>query len=118
MGVKIQTLEKTITTPNQVVKISEELDQDFERLTGIGILWTMGKKNRFLTSSLAGTELFPKNFPVAFLQSNTYVSPNDRFFKLNDKADGDKIELDYQDGGQHAYYPYTLEIFLRLENDK
>jgi len=116
MEMKIQTLEKTIETPNQVVKISEDLDQDFKRLTGIGILWTMGKKNRFLNSSLAGTELFPKNFPVAFLQSNTYVSPNDRFFELDDKAEGDKIELEFKDGGQHAYYPYTLEIFLKLED--
>ena len=65
------------------------------------------------------SELFPKNFEAAFLQSNVFVAPDQRFFTLyNQKAQGKKLEIEFKDGGTAAAYPYTLRIYLRLENDK
>lgn len=118
MNQKIQLIEKEVAKPGETVRISEDLDKDYKHLTGIGILWTMGKRNILASSSVSGKDLFPKNFEVAFLQSNTYVAPNQRFYPLEEKAEGNKIEMDYKDGGFSKNYPYTLKIYLKLENRK
>lgn len=111
-----QLLEKEITKANDLVHISENLNKDYKKLTGLAILWTMGKRNMLISSSISGKEMFPKNIEVAFLQSNTYVPVNERFFDVEEVADGNKIELEYKDGGGAKSYPYTLKIYLRLEN--
>jgi hypothetical protein len=111
-----QLIEKEVTKASELVRISEDLDRDYKKLTGIAVLWTMGKHHNLSSSSLSGKDLLPKNFELAFLQSNTYVPVNDRFFELDEVANGNKIELEIKDGGYGKKYPYTMKIYLRLEN--
>ncbi len=125
MQKKIQLIEKLITTPDSLVRISEDLDRNYRRLTGIAILHNIGDKHTLRSFTIDSVEIFPKNFEVAFLQSNAYVAPKDRFFPLQEIADGKKIEIDFQDvqvfsknvnrDGTNAY-PYTLKIYLELSN--
>jgi hypothetical protein len=119
MKQKIQLIEKVITGGEpKNFSISEELDREYKYLTGIAILDGIGINNLFSTSSIDGSELFPKNFEVAFLQSSRNVAPDDRFFTLrNKKADGAKLDIDFWNGGSAQSYPYTLKIYLRLENE-
>ena len=114
---KIQLIEKEVLRSGDTVRVSEDLDRDYKHLTGISFLDNVGLNSLLFSSSLDGKELFPKNFEVAFLQSNVFVPPNERFFTLKNKeANGNKIELDYKDGGTAVSYPYMLRIYLQLEN--
>lgn len=115
---KIQLVEKQINGIGQSVRISETLDASYDKLTGIAVLWTAGTGHEFISSSINGEELFPKGFELEFLQSNTYVAPNQRFFKLNEIAKGNKLELEFKDGRTgEGGTPYVLKIYLLLENE-
>jgi len=128
MKQKVQTIEKIVTAQGQVVKISEYLDKDYDKLTGIAFLDNIGTGNKLISSSLDSADLFPKNFEVLFLQTSSNVPPDKRFFTLHGKkAKGNKIEFEYQDGGTKdirmeqeisGSYPYTLTIYLKLEDER
>ena len=116
---KIQVIEKQVEQANQLVKITDELDFGYKKLTGIGMLSNFsGLKGVIQQSSVSGSELLPKNFEAAFISSNAFVDPNKRFFTLHGfEAEGNKIELEYKDNDGAPAYPFTLRIYLRLEND-
>jgi hypothetical protein len=116
---KIQLIEKVITAGGFDYSISDELDRQYKYLTGIAVLDVIGERSLFVSSSIEGKELFPKNFEVGFIQSSKAVSPDRRFFSLSGKrAEGAKIELLFKDGESAPAYPYTLRIYLRLENEE
>ena len=118
MKQKVQLLSKEITAEGSSVSISEELDRNYSHLTGISILDKIGTGNLFNSSSIDSRELFPKNFEVGFIQSNSSVAPNERFFSLSEtKAAGNKIEIEFTDGGTAPSYPYTLHIYLKLNHE-
>ena len=113
---KIQLIEKEVPAAGSTVRILDELDRDYRWLTGIAFLDNIGLNCLLVASVVDGTELFPRDFEVAFLQSNVFVPPNDRFFTLPpQKADGNRIEFEFKDGGTAPSYPYTLKIYLQLE---
>ena len=115
---KIQLIEQVVPVANASVRISEDLDKGYEKVTGISFLDTIGLNNILKDSSIDGKELFPKDFEVLFLQSNVFVPPDRRFFTVQDHvAKGTKFEMDFQDGGTAFSYPYTLKIYVRLENE-
>ena len=119
MNQKIQLIEKEIEQQGQTVRIIEDLDKDYEKLTGIALLDNFGLNSELVSSSLGGSELFPKNFEALFLQSNVFVPPDMRFFTIQDReAKGNKLEIDFKDGGTAGAYPYTLRIYLRLDNEQ
>ena len=115
---KIQLLEGLINKANAAIKITEDLDIGYKNLEGVAVMSSAGEGNIFKTFSIAGSELFPKNFEVDFLKSNAYVSPNQRFFKVQEIADGRKVEIDFQDGGNNSVYPYTIKIYMLLSNGR
>ncbi|MEW7279724.1 hypothetical protein ABW636_14115 [Aquimarina sp. 2201CG1-2-11] len=118
MKKKIQLIEKEITAANSVVRISEDIDQNYKYLTGIAVLHHIGDSHNLRSCTIDGNEVLPKNFDVAFLQSNAGVAPKDRFFPLQEIANGAKIEIDFQDSPKEVIrYPYTLKIYLELSNE-
>lgn len=119
MKKKIQLIEKEVPVSGATVRIIEDLNKDYDKLTGIALLDNFGLNSELVSSSLDGSELFPKNFEALFLQSNVFVPPDMRFFTIHDReAKGNKLEIDFKDGGTAGSYPYTLRIYLRLENDE
>ncbi|MCB0396831.1 MAG: hypothetical protein KDD36_09270 [Flavobacteriales bacterium] len=114
--VKIQLLEKEVAAPGDTIRISEDLDKDYKKLTGISFLDNIGLDNILRSISLDGDDLFPKDFEVAFLQTSPFVAPDERFYSLDKMADGKKLEIDFQDDGTGSY-PKTIRVYLRLEND-
>ena len=139
---KIQLIEKEITEKCSLVRITEELDQNYKKLIGISVLHTIGQHHQFTSFNIDIVELFPKGFEVAFLQTNAHVSPKDRFFPLNQVAEGKKIDIEFQDVDKSSTptyqvmsvadteqpqflveqtnvtsYPYTLRIYLLLSNE-
>lgn len=118
MDRKIQLIEKEITEKGQVVRFSDDLDISYKKLTGIAFLDSVGLDNVLISSSTNSEELLPRNFDIAFLQSNIFVAPDERFFTLHGfEAEGHKIEFEYKDGEKAPQYPYTLKVYLRLEEN-
>lgn len=118
MQKKIQLLEKEVQAAGNTVKLSDDLDLNYKKLTGIAFLDIIGLKNILVSSSVSSEELLPRNFEVSFLQTNNFVPPDERFFTLYDfTAEGNKIELEFKDGGDAATYPYVLRVYLRLEEN-
>lgn len=117
MKQKIQLIEREIKDKFELVCIIEKLDYDFEKFTGIAFLDNLGLNCILASISVENIELFPKNFEVLFLQSNIFSPPESRFFTIhNCKAKGNKLKMEFKDGGTAGSYPYTLKIYLRLEN--
>lgn len=117
MKTKIQLLETTIVKANDIIRISEDFDIGYKHLEGVAVLSSIGTGHVFRSFTVAGAELFPKNFEVEFLQSSNHVAPNERFFKVKDIADGKKIEIEYIDSGNATSYPYSLKIYMYLTNE-
>ncbi len=118
MKTKIQLLEKQVSKKSDVVSINEEFDYGYKYLRGVAILSSIGDGHTFRSFNISNTELFPKNFEVAFLQSNSSVTPNERFFKVYTIADGKKLELEFIDSGEAPIYPYKLKVYLLLTDDE
>ncbi len=117
MKTKIQLLEQQVAKKNDVVKINQEFDYGYKHLKGVAVLSSIGEGHVFRSFNISNMELFPKNFEVDFLQSNASVNPNERFFKVDDIADGKKLEIDFIDSGKAPIYPYKLKIYLLLTDD-
>ena len=118
MGQKYQVLEAVVSKPNELVKFSDYLDKDYKYLTGMAVLEFYTFQSSFEYSAIDGKELLPRGFELVFLQANNFVNPSERFFGLEDvEAKGKKIELEFKDGGVSSQYPFTLKVYLRLENE-
>ena len=116
---RIQVITKTVDTSTQSIVLETELDSKYSHLTGVAFLDNIGSGNILLESILDQHEIFPNDFEVAFLQTNSSVAPNDRFFTIGQKEiDGSKITLKFKDGGTASNNPYELKVYLRLENEK
>ena len=118
MKTGVQLIEKEVPNAGAVVKISEDLDNNYKYVTGISAMDNIGLSHILEQSSIDGYELFPKGFEVSFFQSNLFVAPDKRFLTFDKReANGNKIELEIRDGGTAPNYPYTLKIYLRLSNE-
>ena len=114
----LQLIQKEVPSAGATVRISEELDKDFKHLSGIAMVDFEGVRSVLLHSSLDGNELFPKDWEVASFQTSITVPPDERYFTLEDRiAEGNRLEMEFKDGGTAANYPYTLKINLRLSNE-
>ncbi len=112
---KIQVITKEITAANELVRINEELDREFSLLSGIAVLDNVPQGSSLTSCAINGKDILPKGFEVLFLQSSNNVAPSQRFFPLEAAANGNKLEIAYQDGGLIETYPYTLRIYLALQ---
>ena len=116
---KVQTLKKEVPRQGATVRLSDELDTGYGLLTGVSFLGKIGGGHHMASCVLDSFEIFPNDFEVEFLQTDDSVPPDLRFFSFPGDgfpAAGRKIEIVFKDGGQAPSYPYTLNIYLRLEN--
>tara|TARA_R110000787_G_scaffold257595_1_gene362784 strand:+ start:273 stop:632 length:360 start_codon:yes stop_codon:yes gene_type:complete len=117
MKTGVQLIEKEVPSAGAVVTISEDLDNNYRYVDGIAMMDNIGLNHILKQSSIDGKELYPKGFEVSFFQSNLFVAPDNRFLSFEKReANGNKIELEVEDGGTAPSYPYTLKIYLRLSN--
>jgi hypothetical protein len=106
-------------------------DELYEYITGIAVTIT-GDENGFNNSTfqlfqIDNYEIFPPGYDVKLLKitNNSLVSPNNRFYQFVDAegnmifypAKNSRMDISYLDGSfAGVVYPYTVNIWLRLEN--
>ena len=73
-------------------------------------------KSKFTQFQIDGDDIFPNGFEVILLTTGVDVPPDDRFLKLDERAENSIINMTYVDGTKGTAYPYTLNIYFRLEN--
>jgi len=61
-------------------------------------------------------EIFPDDFEVRLLTCDQSVAVNERFYLLDEVADGSTIKGKFRDSNTgNNTFPYTVNIYLKLE---
>lgn len=106
---------------NQNVKAEFELDKNITRITGI--LLTSDREEMLYHRGtqkieINNEEIVPEKYESKLLQSGLNVSPNERFYKINNNATGNRLlKVDYNDSddGRTGFTPYRISIYLECE---
>ena len=123
---KYQIIKVKVDASGQTVKFSAETDKLYQRVQGIYV--SMPKDQSHFGSTLelriAEQEVFPEGFETKLLAASQNSSPNERFanFDIDEviEARGSHIEGRFVDGGfiNGITFPYVMNIYLKLKNDK
>ena len=117
--IKYQIVRVTIPAAGEMVNINANTDKLYKKITGI--LVTVPHMVSFLNRStlnllLNDKELFPDDFEVKLITCDSYVPTNERFYLLDEIADGSTVKGKFKDGADAGVvYPYTANIYLKLE---
>ena len=103
------------------VKEQFELDKNVTRITGIlltsdreDLLYHRGSQKIEINNE----EIVPERYESKLLISGMNVSPNERFYKINNTATGNRIlKLDYTDAddGRTSFSSYRVSIYVECE---
>lgn len=98
-----------------------ELDKNVTRVTGIlltsdreDLLYHRGSQKIEINNE----EVVPEKYESKLLLSGLNVSPNERFYKINNTGTGNRIlKMDYidADDGRSSFYPYRVSIYVECE---
>ena len=116
--IKYQLIKLTITGAGNF-PISAETDKAYRKVTGLQFSGTDSaalKDAVFSKFEIDANEIFPDGFEVKLIQTGLEVSPNERFYKINERAEGSSVLGNFKDAGNAVAYPYNVYIYLRLEN--
>ena len=117
-NIKYQLIKIVVPQANDSVKFDADTDKMYKRITGIH--GSLPQDASILGSQIelkiADQEIFPEGFEFKLITTNLSVSPNKRFYdKIDEEAQGNKINGKFIDGGNAPAYPYTAKLYLRLE---
>lgn len=110
-----------ITDARMNVKTEFELDKNITRITGIlltsdreDLLYYRGTQKIEINNE----EIVPERYESKLLLSGMNVSPNDRYYKLNNTATGNRLlKIDYTDtpDSRSFFSAYRVSIYLECE---
>ena len=91
----------------------------YKKVTGVYVVITDETgvtKSKFTQFQIDSDDIFPSGLEAILLTTGVDVAPDDKFLKLNERAENSIINMTYVDGAKGTTYPYTLNIYFRLEN--
>lgn len=110
-----------VREPKQTVKEQFELDKNVTRITGLlltsdreDLLFHRGSQKIEINNE----EIVPEKYESKLLLSGMNVSPNERFYKINNTATGNrllKIEYVDTDDGRSYFSVYRVSIYVECE---
>ena len=103
------------------VKAEFELDKNITRITGL--LLTSDKEEQLYHRGsqkieINNEEIVPERYESKLLQSGLNVSPNERYYKINNTATGNRLlKIDYTDSddGRTTFSTYRVSIYIECE---
>jgi len=118
-AIKYQIIKVTVPSAGASVNINTSSDKLYKKITGI--LITMPYMVPYMNMStlslqINDREIFPDDFEAKLISFDSTVATNERFYQLDETADGSTIKGRYTDiSNGFVDLPYTLHIYLRLE---
>lgn len=106
-------------TSGSTTKIAGNLNVLYKKVTGVYVVITDStgvKSSKFTSFQIDSTDVFPENFEALLLTTGVDVPPDDKFMKLDERAENSPFAATFVDGATGTAYPYTLNIYFRLEN--
>lgn len=104
-----------------IVREQFELDKNVSKVNAI--LLTSDKEEQLYNRGsqkieINGQEIFPEKYESKLLMSGINVSPNDRYYKLESIAVGNRImKVEFTDAqdSRSAFSTYRVSVYLELE---
>ena len=104
-----------------IVREQFELDKNVSKVNAI--LLTSDKEEQLYNRGtqkieINGQELFPEKYESKLLMSGINVSPNDRYYKLENIAIGNRImKVEFTDAqdSRSSFSAYRVSVYLELE---
>lgn len=117
--IKYQPIVISVNSANQVVTIEADTDKLYANLTGIffSIPDETVETSTISRLEIGGNEIFPDGYEIKMITATKDVAIDERYYKLNEPAKGARLKTKYNDSGMSGAYPYTVILYLRLEND-
>jgi hypothetical protein len=118
-AIKYQIIKINVPAPGNVVNINVNSDKLYKKITGMTITtpFTAPSLNQSsLSLQVNDKEIFPDGFEIRLLTCDQAVAVNERFFHLDEVADGSTIKGKFSDNNpSNGVFPYTVNIYLKLE---
>ncbi len=119
-AIKYQIIRINVPAAGATVGININSDKLYKKVTGILVTvpYIMSFLNKStLSLSINDQEVFPDDFEVKLITCDSFVPTNERFYKLEEAADGSTVKGKFKDGGamNGVTYPYTANLYLKLE---
>ena len=120
-AIKYQILKVNVPNAAEPVNINTTTDKMYKRITGILVsfpFYSYFYQRSTLSLQINDKEIFPEDFDVKLISYGVGVPTNELFFLLDEEAAGSTIKGKFRDGGDTMGfpYPYTVNIYLRLED--
>lgn len=110
---KLQKLEIIIPKGSSRAELTEDVNINYKKLTGIAIIGDQSDGCLIKAFELDSKNLFPKDFDAEFLATDKAVSPNERFLTFNERIAQSKLNIEIQAPDTNGR---TVVIYLKLEN--
>lgn len=118
-AIKYQIIKIVVPSQGAMVNINVNSDKLYRKITGLIITtpYPVPYLNMStLSLQLNDKEIFPDDFEVRLLTTDQSTPVNERFFLLDEPADGSTIKGKYKDGNLgNVTYPHTVNLYLKLE---
>ncbi|MFN8208093.1 MAG: hypothetical protein U0T82_11885 [Bacteroidales bacterium] len=119
-SVKYQILRVTVHAAGDTVNINATTDKMYKKITGILVVfpfYAYFAQRSTLSLSINDKEIFPDEFDVKLISYGIGIPSNEQFYLLDEEAAGSTIKGKLKDGGEifGFPYPYTANVYLRLE---
>ncbi|HEY4785960.1 MAG TPA: hypothetical protein VIH57_07920 [Bacteroidales bacterium] len=120
-AIKYQILKVTVPSAGETVNINVTTDKMYKKITGILAsfpFYISFLQKSTLSLSINDKEIFPDEFEVKLISFGPGVPTNELFYLLDEEANGSTIKGKFKDGTDALGfpYPYTVIIYLRLED--
>ena len=118
-AIKYQIIKVTVPSQGALVNINVNSDKLYKKITGLTITTpsTVPYLNMStLSLQVNDKEVFPDDFEIRLLTCDQSVPVNERFYILDEVADGSTIKGKFKDGNAAgSAFPYTVNLYLKLE---
>jgi len=117
---KYQVIKLTVPSAGATVSVTTNSDKLYKNI--VGILVSMPYQVTFADSStfnlvINDKEIFPDTFEIKVLHCDSYIPVNERFYLLDEPADGSTVKIRFTDGAMAGVvYPYVANVYLKLED--
>ena len=118
-AIKYQIIKVTVPNEGAMVNINVNSDKLYKKITGMTITTPSTVPNlnmSTLSLQVNDKEIFPDDFEIRLLTCDQSVPVNERFYVLDELADGSTIKGKFRDGNVGGItFPYTVNLNLKLE---